>query len=100
MLPAKRFGTAFAPFVQPSMRYSQIDPDFRAPVGTPSPSFAWDWDKWDYGVRLGLVGRSDLTVEYARNRFILGSGREAENDEWLITLRLRFRPVRTGGAQS
>jgi hypothetical protein len=93
-------GKQLFPFVQPAVRYSELDPDFRAPVGSPSPSFAWPWEKWDYGLRLGLVGRSDLTVEYARNRFILGSGREAENDEWLLTLRLRFRPVRGGGESS
>ncbi|HUP22191.1 MAG TPA: hypothetical protein VNB06_04545 [Thermoanaerobaculia bacterium] len=93
--PAVR-GKQIFPFVQPAVRYSKIEPDFRAPAGTPSPSFSWEWDKWDYGVRLGLVGRTDLTVEHARNRFILGSGREVENDEWLVTLRVRFRPVRTG----
>lgn len=94
--PAVR-GKQLFPFVQPAVRYSKLDPDFRAPVGSPSPSFSWEWDKWDYGVRLGLVGRTDLTFEHARNRFILGNGREVENDEWLLTLRVRFRPVDTGG---
>jgi hypothetical protein len=72
------------------VRYSRLDNDFRAPRETPSPSFAWDWEKLDAGLRLGIVPGTDLTLEYAANRFILGSGAERENDEFLTTLRWRM----------
>jgi hypothetical protein len=78
------------PSIAPAVRYSTLDPDFRAPAVTPSPSFAWDWEKWDFGLRLGLVGRSDLTFEYAKNTFTLASGRDVRLDELLATWRLRF----------
>lgn len=77
-------------WIQPAVRFSKLDPDFTAPPQTPSPSFAWEWEKIDAGVRLGLVGKSDLTVEYARNRFVLGNGSTGQNDETLVTLRLRW----------
>jgi hypothetical protein len=72
------------------VRYSKIDNDFRNNPMTPSPSFNWDWEKLDAGVRLGILDDIDLTVEYAANRFILGSGAEAENDELLSTLRWKM----------
>lgn len=78
------------PSIAPAVRYSRLDPDFAAPPVTPSPSFAWDWEKWDYGLRVGLAGRSDLTIEYAANTFTLGSGVEVGLDELLATWRLRF----------
>jgi hypothetical protein len=78
------------PSIAPAVRYSKLDPDFAAPPVTPSPSFAWDWEKWDYGLRVGLAGRSDLTLEYASNTFTLASGAEVGLDEWLATWRLRF----------
>lgn len=74
----------------PAVRYSRLDPEFAAPALTPTPSFAWDWEKWDYGLRLELVGRSDLTVEYSANTFTLASGTEVDLDELLATLRVRF----------
>ena len=79
-------------FVAPAMRYSKLDNDFRNRPGvpTPSPSFAWDWEKLDYGLRLGIFSGVDLTVEYADNVFILGSGAERTNNELLTTLRWRI----------
>jgi hypothetical protein len=76
-------------YVAPSVRWSRLDNKFRNPRQTPSPSFAWDWDKIDAGVRLGIVEATDLTLEYARNDFILGSGAHRSNDELLVTLRWR-----------
>jgi hypothetical protein len=78
------------PTIAPAVRYSKLDPDFRAPAVTPSPSFAWDWEKWDLGLRVGIVGRSDLTIEYSSNTFTLASGTEIGLDEVLATWRLRF----------
>ena len=61
------------------MRWSRLDTDFRNHAARRrAPSFAWEWEKLDAGVRLGIVAGIDLTVEYADNRFILGSGAEAE----------------------
>jgi hypothetical protein len=75
--------------VAPAVRYSRLDPDFAAPAVTPSPSFAWEWEKVDVGVRLTLVEGVDLTVEYARNEFVRAVG-PARNDELLATARWRL----------
>ena len=83
-------GRQLFPSVAPAIRYSRVDPDFGAPARTPSPSFNWDWEKWDLGVRLGLFERTDLTVEYARNELTLRSGEDVTNDELLVTLGWRF----------
>ncbi len=89
-LAASLDGRQLFPSVQPVFRYSKLDPDFRAAPRSPSPSFAWAWEKWDLGVRLSVIAGVDLTAEYARNRFILGNGAERENDETLVTLRWRI----------
>ena len=83
-------GTAFVSDIAPAVRFSRLDPDFAAPSVTPSPSFAWPWDKWDFGIRVGLGEVSDLTVEYSLNEFRLGNGSVERNDEFLLTLRLAF----------
>lgn len=82
-------GRQLFPFVQPAVRYSKLENDFANPPVTPSPSGVWDWEKIDYGVRLGIVPGTDLTLEYARNRFETAGG-ERENDELLTTLRWLF----------
>ena len=78
------------PWIAPAVRFSMLENKFRAPVQTPSPSFAWDWRKIDAGLRLGIVGSTDLTLEYADNDFILGSGAHRNNNEYLATLRWRI----------
>lgn len=82
-------GRQLFPFIAPAVRYSKLDNDFRNPGRTPAPSLAWDWEKLDAGVRVGIIPGIDLTLEYADNVFILGSGAEAENNELLTTLRWR-----------
>lgn len=77
-------------FIAPAVRYSKLDNDFRNQPPTPSPSFAWDWEKIDAGLRLGIFPGVDLTVEYEDNRFILGNGAKRENNEFLTTLRWRI----------
>ena len=77
------------PWIAPAVRWSRLDNDFRNPRNTPVPSLAWDWDKIDAGLRLGIFEGIDVTLEYADNKFILGNGAERENNEFLATLRWR-----------
>lgn len=72
--------------IAPAVRYSKLDDRFKNPKFTPSPSFAWDWEKVDSGLRLGLYEGLDLTVEYAANTFVLITGAKRHNDEFLATL--------------
>jgi hypothetical protein len=83
-------GRQLFPSIAPAVRYSTLDNHFRNPKMTPSPSFAWDWEKTDAGLRLGLIPGLDLTVEYARNVFTLASGAKRNNNEWLTTLGWRM----------
>lgn len=76
-------------WIQPAVRFSRLDPDFEAPRITPSPSFAWDWEKIDAGLRVGILPGVDLTLEYADNTMTLASGAEVSQDEFLTTLRWR-----------
>lgn len=84
-------GRQVFPFIAPAVRYSQLDPDFDGGDDRfPAPSFRWEWEKIDYGVRLGIVSGIDLTLEYADNTFTLSSGATASNDEFLTTLHWRL----------
>lgn len=82
-------GRQLFPSVAPAVRYSRLEPDFANPARTPAPSLAWEWEKLDAGVRLGITPGSDLTVEYARNEFLTARGWR-DNDELLATLRWRM----------
>jgi hypothetical protein len=76
-------------WIQPAVRVSRIANDFAAPAGYLAPSFAWDWAKYDFGVRVGIVRNVDLTVEYARNDMTTKKG-VLHPDELLVTLRAGF----------
>jgi hypothetical protein len=89
-LVAAAGGRQLFPSIAPAVRYSELDPEFSAPPVTPSPSFAWNWVKVDAGLRFGLLGRTDLTLEYTTNTVTLASGAEVDFDEVLATLRLRY----------
>jgi hypothetical protein len=84
-------GQQLFPSIAPSFRYSKLDPDFvNPPPGrTPAPSFAWEWEKTDAGIRIGIVPGTDLTIEQAHNRFLTARGWRT-NDELLTTLRWRM----------
>ncbi|MEM7048041.1 MAG: hypothetical protein AAF604_00190 [Acidobacteriota bacterium] len=83
-------GRQLFPYIAPAVRYSRLEPDFGNPAGGPTPSFTWEWEKVDLGLRLGLVPGADLTIEHADNEFILASGASVGNDELLTTVRWRF----------
>ena len=83
-------GRQLFPSIAPAVRYSALDNHFRNPRLTPSPSFSWDWEKTDAGLRLGLIPGLDLTVEYSRNVFTLATGAKRNNNEWLTTLGWRL----------
>jgi len=76
------------PALQPAVRYSRLDNDFTAPKGFVAPSTAWDWEKWDFGLRVTIIRSLDLTLEYAH--YDIAASRPIHHDEFLSTLRLRF----------
>jgi hypothetical protein len=78
------------PTLQPVVRVSKLDNGFRSHPLSAAPSFAWDWTKIDAGIRLGLISGVDLTAEYSRNDFVLGSGATRHENEFLSTLRWRI----------
>ncbi len=74
-------------FVQPAVRYSELDNHFRTHPRFPAPSVFWDWEKLDLGLRMGLIeGMIDLTVEWNDNTFVR-AGRDESADEFLATVR-------------
>lgn len=89
-LAASFDGRQLFPAVQPVVRYSKLDPDYRAAPRSPTPSFAWQWEKLDFGVRVTILSGIDLTAEYSKNDFILGTGAKRNNHETLVTLRWRI----------
>lgn len=82
-------GRQLLPFVAPAVRYSELDPRFRAHPQFPAPSVMWDWRKIDLGVRLGVMEGLDVTVEWNDNEFVR-AGREESADEFLATVRVRW----------
>ena len=76
------------PAIQPAVRWSRLDNDFKAPRGFVAPSFAWDWDKLDLGLRVTIIRKLDLTLEYSFHD--IAASRVIKHDEALATLRLVF----------
>lgn len=85
------FGRQLFPFIAPAIRYSELNSDIVLinPPVTPSPSFMWDWQKLDIGVRLGILTGFDLTFEYADNEFVR-AGQKESADELLATFRFNW----------
>jgi len=90
-LVAATGGQQLFPSIQPAIRYSRLEPDIVGGGPFPGPSVRWEWTKIDYGVRLGIVGGTDLTLELQDNEMTLASGAKLSNDELLATLRWRVR---------
>jgi hypothetical protein len=76
-------------WIQPVVRYSQIDNDWVTPAAFPGPSVGWDWKKIDLGLRFGVIRGVDVTAEYARN-IAKSRVRDVHPDEFLATLRAAF----------
>jgi hypothetical protein len=76
------------PAIQPAIRFSRLENDFAAPRGFVAPSFAWDWDKLDLGLRVTIVRALDLTLEYSFHD--VAASRAIQHDEALATLRVTF----------
>jgi hypothetical protein len=74
-------------FIQPVFRFSILSNDFKNPLFV-APSTFWDWKKFDFGFRLGIVQGVDLTTEFATHR--IRSATPVNEDEFLSTLRYRF----------
>jgi hypothetical protein len=77
-------------YLAPAARYSKLHNRFANVRPTPEPSLAWDWEKIDGGIRLGLWAEVDLTVEYSYNRIYLNPQVYRTENEALGTLRIRL----------
>jgi hypothetical protein len=82
-------GQQLFPSIAPAVRWSKLEPGFTNPARTPAPSLAWEWEKIDAGIRLGITPGTDLTIEYAENKFLTARGWR-DNNELLSILRWRM----------
>ena len=74
--------------IEPVLRVSRIENDFRAPRGFVAPSVMWDWTKIDVGVRVAILQNVDFLVEYAFHD--IEASKQIGHDELLMTLRWAF----------
>jgi hypothetical protein len=81
-------GHQLFPFIQPALRTSGLKNRFRGPREYPAPSVWWNWTKFDYGVRVGLIEGTDLTIE--RSKHNVGAPLPLDLTETLVTLRMRM----------
>jgi hypothetical protein len=80
----------FGNWVQPVFRFSWVDNLFDTPREYPALSVGWDWKKYDFGVRFGMVRDVDLTAEYTLHWVDRGPQPSIPMDELLVTLRVGF----------
>lgn len=85
-------GSQLFSYLAPAVRYSKLEPEFAGgSVLFPYPSVRAEWEKIDFGLRLGILDDIDLTIEYADHQFtIVSDGSEGENNELLATLRFKI----------
>lgn len=76
--------------IAPALRYSNLRNRFYNVAPTPEPSLAWNWEKYDGGIRFGLWSGIDLTAEYSYNRTFLNPHLTQNENELLGTLRIRL----------
>jgi hypothetical protein len=77
-------------YIAPAVRGSKLHNRFYNVDPTPEASLAWDWQKLDAGVKIGLWHEIDLTVEYSYNRIFLAPHFYVPSNETLGTLRIRL----------
>ncbi|HYI07864.1 MAG TPA: hypothetical protein VEK57_02230 [Thermoanaerobaculia bacterium] len=73
--------------IQPAVRASRLDNHFVGVGPFPAPSLFWDWNKIDFGVRVGLPRGLDVTAEYTVHD--MTSRRPLGTRETLVTVRWR-----------
>jgi hypothetical protein len=76
-------------WVEPVVRVSYINNGFTAPPLFPAPSVAWNWRKYDLGMRVGILPGIDVTAEYALQDVFTRPGKIHPN-EFLLTLRAAY----------
>ena len=82
-------GEALVQGIQPAVRWSALQNDFKGPKNFVDPSMWWNWVKTDYGIRIGLAKHTDLTIERAKHVIVVPAVR-LRPDETLVTLRVRI----------
>jgi hypothetical protein len=76
-------------WIQPVLRFSNINNGFVMNPLYPAPSVGWNWRKYDLGVRLGVVRGVDVTAEFSRHDMKTEKG-TLHPDELLVTFRAGF----------
>lgn len=76
--------------IQPAVRASNLDNHFDGHPQFPAISTAWDWRKYDAGVRVGFTRGLDVTVEYSTHNMTRPAGPVPYHlNEVLATVRWR-----------
>ncbi len=83
------FGQQVFSYIAPAIRYSKLEPGYETAATYPAPSIKWPWEKYDYGIRVGLVNGLDLTLEKNDSVFWRLGKKESE-DEYLATFRYNW----------
>ncbi|MEO5763294.1 MAG: hypothetical protein ABIR28_13395 [Vicinamibacteria bacterium] len=76
-------------WIRPVFRFSNIENDFSVAPQFPAPSIGWDWKKFDFGLRVGIIQNVDATAEYTYNDVSTSRGKLHPN-EFVVTLRASF----------
>jgi hypothetical protein len=81
-------GESIVQSIQPTVRWSGLQNQFKGPKTYPSPSVWWNWIKLDYGVRIAFAKHVDLTIE--RTKHNVAAPVKLDLSETLATLRVRI----------
>jgi hypothetical protein len=74
--------------VQPAIRWSALQNDFKGPKTFPAPSVWWNWVKVDAGLRVKVTDKLDVTLEHAFHN--VEAPIDLDLSESLVTLRFRM----------
>ncbi len=78
-------GRPLLSWIQPAVRFSELDNHFKGVPSYPAPSTWWDWRKTDVGIRIGLLDHLEITAEHAFHDILIA--KKVDADETLISLR-------------